>query len=80
MNYTLVIIIAVVVCLLIVVAVSTVTRFRGMAIEEPILPEDELSEFRRMREEGSITEEEFRRLKSVVASQTVDKVKEQVDP
>ena len=71
---------AVLLTALLVFAAVVAMRARSMAHQQPVMPNDELADFQRMREEGSITEEEYRRLKRVVADQTVDKVKDQMDP
>ncbi len=78
MNYSLVII-AVLLAVLVVFAVSAILRARRLVIQASTLPQDELARFQRMRQDGSITEEEYKRLKSVVAEQTLDRVRETTD-
>ena len=65
------VLIAVVLAIFIVVSVSLILRARKMAVQSQSLPEDELAEFQRMHEEGRISEEEYKQLKRVVASQTL---------
>lgn len=74
------VLIAVVVAIFVVVGVYLILRARKMAVQEQSLPENELSDFQQMREEGRISEEEYKRLKRVVASQTVENVKNELDP
>ena len=65
----------IVLLLLIAAAFSAVIKARRLAMQDGGLSDDELTEFQRMREEGAISEEEFRRLKKIVSEQTVEKVK-----
>ena len=65
----------IVLLLLIAAAFSAVIKARRLAMQDAGLSDDELTEFQRMREEGAISEEEFRRLKKIVSEQTVEKVK-----
>ncbi len=65
----------IVLILLIAVAFSAVIRARKLALQDGGLSDDELAEFQRMREEGAISEEEYKRLKKIVSQQTVEKVK-----
>lgn len=70
MNTYLVIAIVVLV-VMIAVAISFATRARSLAVQDELLPDDELAEFTRMREAGEISEEEFRKMKKIIAEKTV---------
>ena len=59
---------------LIAVAITVIGQTRKLAVRDQI-SEDKLAEFKSMREEGTISEEEYRRLKKIVADQTVQKAK-----
>ncbi len=76
MNYTLVTVGVVVLVVMTVVSFQTVLRARAMVHEGPDRLEDEITVFQRMRDEGSITDEEYQRLKRIVAEQTVQKMKQ----
>lgn len=77
MNFTILVISIVVVMLLIMTAVVMASRARDMAMDSSSNPiDDELAEFKRMREEGRISEEEYRRLRDVVAAKTVSDSKQ----
>ncbi|MGI9515666.1 MAG: hypothetical protein ACR2NP_01360 [Pirellulaceae bacterium] len=65
----------IVLLLLIAVAAQAVIKARRLVLQDKRLSDDELAEFQRMREEGAISEEEYRRLKKIVSEQTVEKVK-----
>jgi uncharacterized membrane protein len=65
----------VVLAALIAVAITLAGRARRAAIRNEEMPGDELAEFRRMRDAGKISEEEFRRMKKIVAGKTVQRVK-----
>jgi len=70
MNTYLVIAIVVLVAM-IAVAISFAGRARRLAVQNELLPEDELAEFTRMHEAGEISEEEFRKMKRIIAEKTV---------
>lgn len=76
MTYIYLIVGLIVLVVLIAVAIAVLKKARALAIDnnEP-LSTNELTDFDRMREEGTISEEEYRRLKKVVAVKTLDKVK-----
>jgi uncharacterized membrane protein len=76
MNYTLITVGVVVLVVMTVVAIQAIMRARAMVHEQPAILEDEFSEFQRMRDEGSITEEEYQRLKRVISEQTIEKAKQ----
>lgn len=80
MNYTLITVGVVVLVVMTVVAIQAILRARAMVHEERSLLEDEIAEFQRMRDEGSITEEEYQRLKRVISEQTIQKAKESQKP
>jgi hypothetical protein len=75
MNYPL-IILGIILTVLIAVAIQTIARARAMVLEEQSLLENEIAEFQRMRDEGSITDEEYKRLKRVVAEQSLEQAKQ----
>lgn len=60
---------------LIAVAVSVAGQARSVAVQNETMPDDELAEFRRMRDEGEISEEEYRKMKKIIADKTVERVK-----
>ncbi len=55
------------------VIANWIFKSRTMAFEDDLQVLDDLSEFRRMRDEGQIDEEEFRRLKKAITKQSVNK-------
>lgn len=61
--------------LLIAFAVFAVSRARDLVAQDEEMIEDELGEFEQMHEEGKISDEEYRRLKRIVAEQIVEKAK-----
>jgi hypothetical protein len=68
--------------ILVTVGLYVVLRVRGVAMEEMPDALEHLSEFRRMRDEGAIAEEEYQRLKQTVAEQSkvVDLMGEEDSP
>ncbi len=60
---------------LIAVAISVVSQSRNLAINNETAPDDELGEFKRMFEAGEISEEEYRKMKKIIAEKTVSRIK-----
>lgn len=60
---------------LIAVAISVAARTRRLAVQNQIVPEDELAEFKRMHEAGEISEEEYRKMKKIVAEKSVQQAR-----
>ena len=65
----------VVLIVMIALAISLANRARRLAIQNEELSENPLAEFEQMRESGEISEEEFRRMKKIIAEKTVRKAK-----
>lgn len=74
MNLYLVVGIIVVVAM-IAVAISVVSQARNAAKQNDILLDNELAEFQRMRDEGEITEEEYKKMKKIIADKTLEQVR-----
>jgi hypothetical protein len=65
---------------LVIAALRIALTVRGMAMRSGPPPEDDLEEFRQMRDEGKITEEEFQRLRRAVAEQSVKQARSPREP
>ena len=65
----------IVLLVLIGVSISITNRARSVAVQNKVLPEDELIEFRKMRNAGEISEEEFRKMKKIIADKIVEQAK-----
>ncbi len=56
-------------------AVFLVDRARRLAVHDDNSPHNELDQFELMREAGEISEEEYRRMKKIIADKLVQRVK-----
>ncbi|MCA9175657.1 MAG: hypothetical protein KDB14_14330 [Planctomycetales bacterium] len=65
--------------ILLVVAYYLVKRFRDQSGDDRSTANDMLTNFREMREQGDISEFEFRRLKTVLGDQLVEELTESTD-
>ena len=75
MNNTLLVVLVVLVILL-AFAITSVFRARNLVLPDSRGQDDELTGFQQMRDEGTISEEEYIRMKKIVAVKTVDQVKQ----
>jgi len=61
---------------LMVVAYYVVKRFRDFTGEDTLDPNELLSNFREMRQEGDISEKEFRTIRTVLGAKLQDELKD----
>ena len=61
---------------LIFIAIFLAVRARRLAVQDAIVLEDELSEFQQMFEAGEINEEEFLKMKKIIATKAVQRAKQ----
>ncbi len=66
---------------LLLIALGAIKGARKMAMPDDVAPAvDELSAFQRMRDQGRISDEEYDRLKRIVASKTIERIKRDQEP